>query len=411
MKLNELYMYLNNDNNGIYFDEQLIKRINDEAGVYIEKYGYKVYSQNDEDGIISEIFKRVGTTNKKFIEFGVQGGIESNGHYLLLKGWSGLWIECDDESYKLICTNFDSVIKSGRLIVKKSFITRDNVNDIFRSANYCGEIDLLSIDVDGNDYHIMDSIEVLNARVIIIEYNAKIPPECEWVMPYNEEHYWDGGDKHGASLASMVKLFKKKGYILVGTNISGVNAFFVRCDLAEGKFAKDSSAENLYNPPRYNKKYFSGHPSLYCISDLSEGLEQFFQNKAKKNIVFLSGFGDLEIDSKSGKSYHWMTNTESILLFNKDKTKEHIEIEFDSDLLKNILNTEVDISIYLNGKIYQKLNNIESHGILRIYTDGFENEGSSIIKIGLKINCIINLERLGISEDARNLGLRIDNIS
>ena len=118
----------------------------------LERYGYKVYSQNDEDGIIQEIFKRIGTTDKRFIEFGVQDGLESNTHYLLHKGWSGLWIEGSSEYVRELQGRFRPVIKSGQLKAKNAFITRDNINELFTSEGFTGEIDLLSIDIDGNEY-------------------------------------------------------------------------------------------------------------------------------------------------------------------------------------------------------------------------------------------------------------------
>lgn len=78
-------------------DDDYIYKKRIENPLYLEQYGYKVYSQNDEDGIISEIFNRIGVTNKIFVEFGVQDGLESNCHYLIHKGWSGLWIEGDSD--------------------------------------------------------------------------------------------------------------------------------------------------------------------------------------------------------------------------------------------------------------------------------------------------------------------------
>ena len=184
----------------------------------LEKYGYKVYSQNDEDGIIAEIFNRIGITNKVFVEFGVQNGLESNTHLLLLKDWKGLWIEGSESSCQEINVLFNEVINgSHQLIVINEFITKDNINEIIQSANITGEIDLLSIDIDGNDWHIFNEISIVNPRVIVIEYNAKLPPDLEWVMPYNPSHMWDGSDYFGASLKAIEKLAEKKR-IYIGWN-------------------------------------------------------------------------------------------------------------------------------------------------------------------------------------------------
>jgi len=204
--------------------------------IFLESYGYKVFSQNDEDGILQEIFTRIGTDTKKFIEFGVQDGLECNSHYLLHKDWTGLWLEGSEPFYRQIQEKFGPVISKGILKTDCVFITRENINTVFEKNVMGGEVDFLSIDVDGNDYHIWEAISAVTARVVCIEYNGKFPPDCEWVMPYFPEHVWQGNDCHGASLKSLEKLGRKKGYQLVGTNLTGVNAFFVRADLAEGKF-------------------------------------------------------------------------------------------------------------------------------------------------------------------------------
>ena len=215
---------------------------------YLDRFGYKVFSQNDEDGIITEIFKRIGTTNKKFVEFGVQNGLESNGHYLLHKGWSGLWIDGNKECVNQVLKLFENPIKKNQLKVINAFITTDNSNELIGKERIIGMIDLLSIDIDGNDYHIWETITCVKPRVVVIEYNSKFPPPYEWIMPYNPEHIWDEiSDYWGASLSAMVKLGDKLGYQLVGTNMTGVNAFFVEKSLANDLFPKPATAENLYH--------------------------------------------------------------------------------------------------------------------------------------------------------------------
>lgn len=234
----------------------------------LDAHGYKVYSQNDEDGIIAEIFRRIGTTNRYFVEFGVQDGLECNSHYLLFQGWEGTFIEGSAEFCDKIRKNFAPVLENGRLTLLNSFIDAQNINTLIGStkAGKLRDIDLLSIDIDGNDYHVWQSIDVIAPRVVVIEMNAKFPPPCEYVMPYNAQHIWDGTDTHGASLQSLANLGAKKGYKLVGTNISGVNAFFVRADLCEDKFADDDSAANLYNPWRLYR-YLTGHESKYFLEN------------------------------------------------------------------------------------------------------------------------------------------------
>jgi hypothetical protein len=249
---------------------ELAKRLKEP--IRLEQYGYKVYSQNDEDGILSEIFKRIGTMNKKFIEFGVQNGLESIGHFLLHKGWQGLWLEGSLNYCKQIYDNFKEPITNRQLNVVNAFINKNNINDLIaKKGGINGEIDLLSVDIDGNDYHIWKAIDCVNPRVVCIEYNAKFPPNFEWIMKYDENHIWDGiSDKSGASLKSLEILGNELGYQLVGTNLNGVNAFFVRKELTKDLFVQPATAENLYNPPRYcyGFNYRSGAHSLCYIGKI-----------------------------------------------------------------------------------------------------------------------------------------------
>lgn len=235
--------------------------------LYLERYGYKVYSQNDEDGIIEEIFNRIGTADKRFVEFGVQDGLESNCHFLLHKGWKGVWIDGNKKYFEKLIKLFEKPVKSNQLKAINAFITVDNINQlIINSLNGGGEIDLLSIDIDGNDYWIWEAITCIKPRVVIIEYNAKFPPPYEWIMPYNPNHVWDGTDLHGASLKALEKLGSRLGYQLVGTTMNGVNAFFVRNDLTKELFPKPATAENLYHSWGISYKS-SGHATAKYIGN------------------------------------------------------------------------------------------------------------------------------------------------
>ena len=249
---------------GIFYERLTQRRLQDEK--CLELYGFKVYSQNDEDGIIEEIFNRIGTTNKIFVEFGVQNGLECNTHYLLHKNWRGLWLEGSESCVKEILVRFLPVIRNEQLQCVHAFITRDNINDLISSAGVDDEIDLLSVDIDGNDYYVWQAINVVNPRVVVIEYNAKFPPNHVWKMAYNEKHVWDNSDCQGASLKALELLGRELGYRLVGTNLSGVNAFFVRQELAGNRFLDPPASEALYNPARFVKhRYINGHPPKYCL--------------------------------------------------------------------------------------------------------------------------------------------------
>lgn len=228
----------------------------------VESFGFKVYSQNDEDGIIAEIFRRIGTTNRVFVEFGVEAGIENNTLYLLLQGWRGLWIDAGVRYVEAIKSRFSDVLRAGQLSVRQSFITAENINDLIAPFAR-GKIDFLSIDIDGNDYYVWEALNVIQPRVVAIEYNSKFPPPMSIVPVYREDRVWSGKDDYmGCSLEALVRLAARKGYSLVGCNLMGLNAFFVHNELVEQHFHRPFTSENHYQPPRYFLwPYTAGHPS------------------------------------------------------------------------------------------------------------------------------------------------------
>lgn len=226
----------------------------------LNKYEYQVFSQNGEDGIIQEIFNRIGYTNKYFIEFGVENGLECNSTNLLYKGWSGLWIEGSSEFSKQISERFKDIIDSGHLQIQNEFITAENIQLLFGKANAPIEPDLLSIDIDYNDYHVWKAITKYKPRVVIIEYNSVFQPDTHFVVKYNPKRTWDKTSYFGASLLAMEQLGNEKGYCLVGCVFSGSNAFFVRKDLISDLFESPYTAENHYEPNRDFLLYRSGHP-------------------------------------------------------------------------------------------------------------------------------------------------------
>lgn len=227
----------------------------------LNHYEYKLWSQNGEDGIIAEIFRRIGTTNRYFVEFGASNGTENNTVLLVRQGWSGLWMDADTEAVKKVHQDYRSEIDGGRLTALETFITAENIEDLFRQARVPEEMDLLSIDIDRNDYHVWEKITHYRPRVVIVEYNAIIPPSTSWVVPYDAKAFgWAKyGDiqQNGASLKALEELGARKGYSLVGCDLCGVNAFFVRNDLLGDHFLAPYTAENHHEPFRFN--YLGGH--------------------------------------------------------------------------------------------------------------------------------------------------------
>lgn len=226
----------------------------------LNRHEYKVFSQYGEDGIIQEIFDRIGTTNKYFIEFGVESGMECNSTNLLYKGWQGLWIEGSADFSAQIKTSFSDLIGKGQLTLKNQFITAENIESIFKAANVPAELDLLSIDIDYNDYYVWKAITNYNPRVVILEYNGIFRPDTHFVVDYNATRTWDGSTHFGASLLAYQQLAEEKGYSLVGCSYAGINAFFVRKDLLGDKFEAPYTAENHYEPVRYFLTTKAGHP-------------------------------------------------------------------------------------------------------------------------------------------------------
>jgi hypothetical protein len=215
------------------------------------RHGFKVYSQSDEDGIIQEIFKRIGVTKGTFIEFGVETGVECNTVKLLVEGWSGLWIEASAKYVAEIQNHFGPFLAQSKLKLSQSLITAENINSVFEQAGVSGDIDILSIDIDYNDYWVWKALTIVKPRVIVIEYNATLRPPMSLVVPYDPTRMWDGSNYFGASLEALVRLGREKGYRVVGCNYSGANAFFVREDVAGNHFLDPATSEEHYEPPRY----------------------------------------------------------------------------------------------------------------------------------------------------------------
>ncbi|MGB9365764.1 MAG: hypothetical protein WCE79_07105 [Xanthobacteraceae bacterium] len=215
------------------------------------RYGFKVYSQHEEDGIIQEIFRRIGPASRTFVELGVETGVECNTAKLLIEGWRGVWIEANPQACKAISANFPDFLKDRRLTLQQSFVTAENINALIESAGFKGEIDLLSIDIDFNDYWVWKAVNAVNPRAVVIEYNAGLHPPLSLTVPYQPNRAGDGTNFFGASLEALVRLGREKGYRIVGCNISGSNAFFVREDLCADHFVDPATAEEHYEPPRH----------------------------------------------------------------------------------------------------------------------------------------------------------------
>ena len=221
----------------------------------LHRYGRKVYSQNQEDGMIAEVFDRIGTTTKRFIEFGVEAGVECNSAYLLMQDWSGAWIEGSPETAAQARANFEGY----PVEVINDYITVANADAMIADLSRGEELDLLSIDINSIDYWIWDAIKTVRPRLVLIEYNAIWPPFMRKTIAHQPGRPWDGSSYWGASLGALEALGRSKGYCLVGCSLAEVNAFFVRQDLVGERFHAPFTAENHYEPPRFEVTGMAGH--------------------------------------------------------------------------------------------------------------------------------------------------------
>lgn len=201
--------------------------------------GFRVFCDADEDGILLYLLSLVGSGRKQLIELGSAGADASNSSNLLLHhGWGGLLIDADDQA---VATARAAYASQGVMppTMVAAWLTAENVNELIVEHGPSGEVDLLSIDIDGNDYWVWRAIDVVTPRVVVIEYQDILGPDRSLTIPYDPTFSLERFEVNarlnnyaGASLRAMVELGVAKGYRLVATNAYGFNAFFVRQDLA-----------------------------------------------------------------------------------------------------------------------------------------------------------------------------------
>ncbi len=198
----------------------------------LEEVEFQVFSQFGEDGIIQWIINQIQVKSKIFVEFGVEDYFESNTRFLLNNNnWSGLVIDSDKE--KIDRLRNSRYFWKFDLTAIDAFITKDNINDLIKNKGKVeGEIGILSVDIDGNDYWVLNALNVIDPQIVICEYNNVFGSEKRVTVPYHE--CFDRMSAHysnlyfGASLLSFRYMLENKGYIYLGTNSAGNNAFFVK---------------------------------------------------------------------------------------------------------------------------------------------------------------------------------------
>ncbi len=201
----------------------------------IHEAEFKVFSQFGEDGILQYLIRQTCISQKEkiFIEFGVENYTESNTRFLLVNdNWRGLIIDGSEDNIGQ-CKSSDIYWRHG-LTAINAFIESGNINQIFSENDFLGEIGILSIDIDGNDFWVWESISVINPIIVVCEYNSVFGSKRAITVPYapdfvrTKAHY--SNLYFGCSLKALEILAKRKGYALVGSTSVGNNAFFVRLD-------------------------------------------------------------------------------------------------------------------------------------------------------------------------------------
>ena len=220
-----------------------------------EDVEFRSFSQNGEDGILLYIFSLIGMSNNKCVEICAGDGIECNTANLIINhGFHGLLFDGDKsniERGKIFYSQLrDTFVYPPKLF--QAWITRENINELIQSNGFYGEIDLLSLDMDGVDYWIWKEINCINPRVVVLEFNNLWEPNKSVTIPYKPDfkakYNQYGCDYSGASLLAFCKLGKSKGYRLVGCQKYGFNAFFIRNGIGEDTFPEVSPSECLTHP-------------------------------------------------------------------------------------------------------------------------------------------------------------------
>lgn len=233
---------------------------------------FRVFSQWGEDGIIQFLLNHIRIERPIFVEFGVQNYTESNTRFLLCNNnWAGLVIDGSEENINFI--KQDPIYWQHNLKAVHAFIDKDNINPLIVENGITGEIGLLSIDIDGNDYWIWQAIDVVNPAIVIVEYNYRFGKDKAMTIPYNKEfirnkaHY--SMIYYGASLKALCLLAQKKGYVFVGSNSAGNNAFFVRQNI-KPDYIKEITVEDGYRIGQFRESRNEQGQLLYLSLEEEE---------------------------------------------------------------------------------------------------------------------------------------------
>lgn len=202
-----------------------------EAGIYCRPWN--LFTQAGEDGILLELFHRIGTTNKQFVDIGSNDGINSNcANLAFYHYWNGIFLDANKQALERGRYIYQQKLgpNSNRFRFVHALISIYNVENLLQTNGCLGEPDLLCIDLDGNDYHVWNAIQTIRPRVVITEVQIE-KGNNPFIPEYQQEfEAYEQDTPKGASPASMTALATEKGYTLVAANEGSYNLFFVRND-------------------------------------------------------------------------------------------------------------------------------------------------------------------------------------
>ena len=217
---------------------------------------FRCFSQNGEDGLLFYLFSLIGTTNKRAVEICAGDGIQCNIANLVINhGWQGLMFDGDEDAIRkgneFYSRCQDTFCKPPVMV--SAWITAENVNALIAEHGFAGDIDLLSLDLDGMDYWIWKALTAVVPRAVILEFNPVWGPHLSVSVPYKADFRFDYFSKRpyycGASLAAWAKLCREKRYRLVGVQSLGFNAVFLRSDVGTELFPEVSPVECFERNP------------------------------------------------------------------------------------------------------------------------------------------------------------------
>lgn len=243
---------------------------------WFDEYLMDITSQSGEDGIINKIFEIIPNTNKWCCEFGAWDGKKYSNTFQLLskKGWSGVLIEADSQKFKSLGETFPDNKKITFINKYVSFSGNDTLDKILETTKIPQNFDLLSIDIDGNDYHVWNSVNKYTPKVVVIEFNPSIPNHVEFVQKA------DFSINHGNSALSLVKLAKSKGYELVA--VTDLNLFFVKSHLFDLFKIQDNTLQNLRPKTPFVTDFFQLYDGTIVLSGCKKMLWHMLPIKETK---------------------------------------------------------------------------------------------------------------------------------